>query len=444
MESPNIIDRINQWLERSITVKLFSIGFLVLVLLIPSAWIINLIEERQARAEEAITEVASKWSGPQTIAGPLLVVPYKYTQVSITDGKETRVEKTGKAFFLPEQLKIHGTVTPRTLHRGIFDAVVYESTLQLDADLPIPDLTLLGLDNTSAQWNEAFLVCGISDLRGISANPSVKVDEREFPAEPSNKLGVRFDRNESGIIVPLHMTAASKMRASLRLEVKGSDQLYFSPVGKTTDVKIEGPWSTPSFDGAFLPTTRSVGDASFTATWQILPFNRPFESEWTGPGDLGDSNFGIKLLPAVDQYQKSTRTAKYGVLVILFTFVALLLLELSQKVRIHPFQYILIGAALIVYYTLLLSISEQLGFNAAYWLSGVATVLVTGAYSATFLHRPRLVMILSSLLTVFYLFIFVVVTQQEYSLLIGSIGLFLVTTLLMYFSRKIQWYKKEQ
>ncbi len=199
---------------------------------------------------------------------------------------------------------------------------------------------------------------------------------------------------------------------------------------------------TQSFDGEFLPDPSSISEAGFSASWKILHYNRPFAQQWKGnEQSLSGSEFGIKLLPPVDQYQKSMRTSKYAALIILLTFVSLFLVEITQKIRIHPFQYILIGVALIIYYSLLLSLSEHLGYNLSYLISSAATVILIGLYSTTFLQTKKLSILFSILLVIFYTFIFVIILQQDYSLLLGSIGLFVIVGLVMYFSRKINWYK---
>jgi inner membrane protein len=219
--------------------------------------------------------------------------------------------------------------------------------------------------------------------------------------------------------------------------------LDFVPVGKTTDVKLDGPWPDPSFDGEFLPSAREISQQGFTASWKVLHYNRPFSQEWTGTEQqLSGADFGVRLLLPVDQYQKSIRTSKYGVLIILLTFISLFLVEITQKVRIHPFQYILIGAALIIYYTLLLSFSEYIGYNFAYIVSSIATVSLVSLYARTFLPSNKLVALLLALLIIFYTFVFIIILQQDFSLLLGSIGLFVIVSLLMYFSRKINWYRE--
>lgn len=465
IKSTNLLDRFNQWLKESITVKLVSIGFLILILLIPATWIESMIEERQHRAESVIAEVSNKWSGNQTLSGPILVVPYKHRETIKIDKDQFEIkESTRKAFFLPETLDINGTVNPEKLHRGIFDAVVYESSLTMKASFNKPDFKRLEIAEDMILWPEAHLIIAISDLRGISKNPPViKSGSKNLTSEPAQNIGIsthKFEqqvqpraydddgsysiKSATGIAAPLNWNIETDFASltEINFNLKGSSQLNFVPSGKTTSVKLSGPWPDPSFDGEFLPATREVSDTDFTATWNILHFNRPFSQQWKDSHqELVGSEFGLKLLVPVDQYQKSIRTAKYGILIIMLTFVALFLVEITQKIRIHPFQYILIGAALIIYYTLLLSFSEQVGYNVAYWISSIATVALVAAYSTSFLRNRRLSFMFTTLLVIFYSFIFIIILQQDFSLLIGSVGLFLIVATLMYFSRKVDWYK---
>lgn len=462
----NLLERFNRWIQESIMVKLFSIGFLILILLIPASWIDDIIYERQQRADSVIDEVADKWSGSQTVSGPVLVIPYKKQEI-IDRGKEGKElhEFIEKAFFLPEQLNIKGTVTPQVRSRGIFDAVVYESSLKLDAAFNKPDFKSLKIAEDMVQWKDAYMVFGISDLRGISDNPTFMLGDNPLTAEPSNDIGVSIkktikpnpgtdygvaaspaDVSNNGILMKLNWENAGQFvgKVNVKLNLKGSRRLDFVAAGKTTTVNLNGTWANPSFDGEFLPDPREVTDSGFTATWKVLHFNRPFAQQWTENNqELSGADFGVRLLIPVDQYQKSMRTSKYGVLIILLTFMALFLVEITQKKRIHPFQYILIGAALIIYYTLLLSFSEHMGYNLAYIISSVATVLLISLYATTFFRDKKLSVLFSLLLVVFYSFIYVIILQQDFSLLLGSIGLFLIIGTLMYFSRKVKWYKEE-
>lgn len=459
----NLFERFNRWIQESIMIKLLSIGFLILILLIPTNWIQDMIMERQQRAGEVIQEVADKWSGSQTISGPVMVIPYRKQEILDhgKEGKEIR-EHVEKAFFLPEQLDINGTVDPEILNRGIFDAVVYESSLQIKSTFSKPDFKTLDIPEDMILWNGAYMIFGITDLRGISDNPTFTVAGQAFKPEPSNNIGVsvrssakentphvyeerKNTASSNGIITKLDWENADSFNGivSIKLNLKGNRRLDFVPVGKTTTVKLQGPWSDPSFDGEFLPATREISERGFSASWKILHFNRPFSQQWTDNNqELSGADFGVRLLIPVDQYQKSMRTSKYGVLIILLTFIALFLVEITQKLRIHPFQYILIGAALIIYYTLLLSFSEHVGYNISYIISSMATVILISLYATTFLRSKRLSILFSLLLIIFYSFIFVIILQQDFSLLLGSMGLFLIVSLLMYFSRKINWYRE--
>ena len=462
----NIFERLNQWIQESITVKLMSIGFLVLVLLIPSSWIQDLMHERQSRAEGVMQEVSDKWSGSQTLSGPILVIPYKVRK-RIDHGKDgTEIQEyLEKYYLLPETLDVKGEVNPTVLHRGIFDAAVYASSLNIKANFTKPDFKSFEIAEELIIWKDAYMIFSITDLRGISENPVFTVGENSKPTEPSSNLGVSVRKFLREINLPLSQNNASEIsdfssngiiaklgwqsdqdfagNTTIKIKLKGSHRLSFNPTGKTTTVQLTGPWSDPSFDGEFLPENREVSEKGFSANWRILHFNRPFSQQWTESGvKLSGSEFGVKLIIPVDQYQKSIRTSKYGQLIIILTFVALFLVEITKKIRIHPFQYILIGAALIIYYTLLLSFSEQVGYNIAYWIATIATVGLISFYSFSFFKSQQLVALFTGLLIIFYSFIFIIVLQQDFSLLLGSIGLFLIVGSLMYFARKVKWYNE--
>lgn len=461
---PESLQRLIQAFNESITVKLFTVGFLVLILLIPSSWIQHLMNERQSRAGDVISEISQKWSGPQTVSGPILVIPFtKIEKIEKRNDVAEIIETTEKAFFLPEDLTITGTLDPETLHRGLFDAVVYAADMKIDAVFSRPDFKALGIQEELVHWQQAYLVYPVTHLGGIHSKPSLKAGGQLLEVAPSGNTGVStkkysieakdpeialannaYEFSANGLTAPLKWQSADdfKPAVSVNIDLRGSQRLNIVPAGKTTTVDLQGTWSDPSFDGESIPEVRDVTDKSFSATWNVLHFNRPFPQQWTGEREsLTGGEFGLKLLTPVGQYQQSIRTAKYAHLIIILTFVALFLVEVTHRTRIHPFQYILIGVALTIYYTLLLSISEQIGYTLAYWIASASTIVLVSLYSSSFL-KTRLVVLLTSLMAVFYTFIFVIILQQDFSLLIGSIGLFIIVAALMYFSRKIKWYKE--
>lgn len=454
-QSLNLFERFNQWITESIMVKLFSIGFLTLILLIPASWIEELIQERQSRANEAILEVSDKWSGQQTITGPVLMIPFTKIEKSRrwSDGKqlEELIESVHQAYFLPDDYQVKSKVSPEVLHRGIFDVAVYKSEISMLATFTLPDFSTWNIPDSQVHWKEAVLINGITDLRGISENPVIKTGENPLPSNATSDIGLVLspvdDANprlaQSGVVTTLGWSTRTDAVSdfSIQMSLKGSERLYFLPIGKSTSIQTEGQWPSPSFEGKFLPESRTIHDSGFTATWKVLSFNRPFAPQWIDKEQsLAGSEFGVRLLIPADQYQKSTRTAKYGQLIILLAFTVLFLLEVTTKIRIHPFQYILIGAALIIYYTLLLSISEQVGYNTAYMIASIATTVLVTLYASSFLKQKSIIALFSGLMVCFYIFIFIIIQAEDFSLLIGSIGLFMIIGLLMYFSRNINWY----
>jgi inner membrane protein len=441
----SLITRFSNWLKESVMVKIVSIAFLILFLLIPQSWVSSIMDERQGRVNEVIAEVSGKWSGTQEVTGPVLVLPFKkntITQVTTADKRvEDRIITTiEEAYFLPEQLNIKSVLDPQTLHRGIFDVVVYNSSINVSGHFEKPNLQALDIHPENVMWKDAYLIVGLSDLRGIGENPSLTFNEIKYETEPTDKAATAsiFTKN---IASKVKIAGADSIcNFNMQISLKGSSHLYFFPMGKSTKVEISGAWGNPSFDGAYLPETRTVETDKFVATWKVLNFNRPFPQQSIGaPNNIQQTAFGVNLIMPVDQYQKSIRTAKYGILIILLTFVSLLLIELIVKVYIHPFQYTLIGAALIIYYTLLLSFSEHIGFNLAYLVSSISIIILISLYSMTFLKKRSMSVLLSGLLTVFYIYIFIITQQQDYALLLGSLGLFLIISVLMFVSRKIDW-----
>lgn len=448
----SLFERFNDWLKESIVVKLISIGFLILILMIPSTWVESLIRERQMRADDVIAEVSGKWAASQTLTGPVLMIPYKEIEKvdEWTNGvKYTRlVETTHRAYFLPEELNVNASVTPEILHRGIFDVAVYDSKVNIKSTFGSPNFAKWNIPDEQVFWGDAELLFGINDLQGIHENPKIVSNDKQLTSESSANLGFNLQEEEfaTGIVVPFDWTGRSDVLKDVNIDLalKGSERLYFVPIGKSTSVSLAGDWASPSFDGKMLPTTREINEKNFKATWKILSFNRPIADQWIDAAQpLSGNDFGVRFLIPADQYQKSMRTAKYDALIIILAFVALFLVEITRKVRIHPFQYILVGVALIVYYTLLLSISEHVGYNTAYAIASTATVLLLALYSMTFLRVRSLVVLFSSVMSLFYVFIFVIIQAEDYSLLIGSVGLFIITAVVMYFSRNIRWYKEK-
>ena len=423
-------------IKRSVLLRMVFIGGLTVALLIPSVLIVRLVDERETTRDEAIKEVSEKWGAAQTIAGPVLTVPYR---VVTSTTKDRVVYSTEFAYFLPERLAVTATIQPEIRHRGLYEVVLYTSHVQLEGTFPAPHLEQFGVAAGDIMWEKAFLSLGISDLKGMKKGITIQVNDQALTADP----GVNStDVLSTGINVRPAISPNSKgYRFSTNLDFNGSGQLQFVPVGKETDVHISSPWNNPSFVGSTLPVRRTLNNGEFVADWKVLHLNRNFPQEWTGKQyAIAQSAFGVRLLLPVDEYQKTTRAAKYAILFIVFTFVAFFLTEILNKKVIHPIQYALIGFALLLFYVLLLSISEQMAFNSAYIIASASIILLIGGYTRSVLSSRLAATMITGIMVVLYGFMYVLLQLEDYALLLGSIGLFAILATIMYLTRKIDWF----
>lgn len=459
MPSDTAFDRFNRWLTGSITLKLVVVAVLALLLLIPAAMIESLIRERSGTQQAAISEISASWSGPQVVTGPVLVVPYTRVLRS-SDG--TAVETTDYAFFLPEALSVEGQLAPETRYRGIYEAVVYQATARIEGTFARPDFGDWSIAPGQIRWSEAALVIGLSDLRGINERLAVDWSGTTVPFDPG--VGPS-EVVPSGALarIPLAADATAPLAFAINLDLNGSVAFQVTPVGRTTEVALTSPWPHPSFVGAFLPDARTVADDGFTAQWRVLHLNRNLPQRWRSTSPIRLAGYpqrpdletarlqqggaepvptalGVRLLVPVDHYRKATRAAKYALLVIALTFLTFFFSETRERVRVHPFQYVLVGLALCLFYALLVALSEHLRFNVAYLLAGGATISLVALYSRAVFRSTRLSLVMGGLLVVLYGFVFVLLQLQDYALLIGALGLFVALALTMYLSRRIDWY----
>lgn len=434
------------WLKESVSVKLAFIGLLIILLLAPSVLVQNLIQERAQRQDETEKQVSDQYSGEQLIQGPVLVIPYKkQLKESDNSGKEIIKDVTNNLFLLPNELNYNANVSPDILHRRIFEVVVYNGTVKVSGNFSKADLASLSITADQLMPEKAKLLFSISDLKGLKTNPQLKIAGQTATAEPA--FGDTVFASGLQVAVNLSGMVDKSIPFEFNLDLKGSKELSFLHLGKTTDVTVKGNWSSPSFDGRYLPDTRNIDTKSntFDAKWRMLYYNRPFPQQWVDDLNVlktkkaDDATFGVKLRLPVDQYQKTTRSSKYAILIIMLTFISLFLTEMISKHRIHVFNYVLIGAAMIVYYTLLLSFSEQVGFTFAYLIASAATVILVAAFLRSLIKSFKTAGLFAFILSLFYAFIYVIIQLEDLALLVGSVALFLVVATLMYFSRKINW-----
>jgi len=436
------------------TFKLLFVGVLALLLLIPLSMVKSLLSERRARRAEAILNITGTWGESQTLIGPVLVIPYrvpvKSQREQLVEGHHKTVEETtwttAQACFLPTNVSVVGTLDPSVLHRGIYEAAVYRGALALTGTFAPPDFSEWKIDPTNILWEDAAIFVSVSAPRGISDALVLRLDGASLPLSPGPALASFANplraRLSARVFDPAKPTAFA-----LDVKLNGSDALRIAPVGMQTQVTIDSPWANPSFQGAFLPVQRDVTPTGFKAVWQVSYYGRSFPQAWTSTDSLNAADglarsaFGVSLVTPVDSYRLVERALKYGILFIVLLFTGFFLFETLARLRIHPLQYLLIGAALCVFYLSLLALSEMLPFSGAYLAAaGAATALVTG-YSAAVLGSRLRAALIGLELAVIYGFLFITLQLQDYALVFGSAGLFAALAIVMFATRRVNWYE---
>jgi inner membrane protein len=425
----------SKW-HQSLTIKLALLAFLGLVFLIPLEMIKEIILERQKNSEMVKKEISDQWALKQCFAGPVINIPVRTIPSEKDEKSITRIWH-----ILPENLNMTGIIKPEIRYRGIYKSVVYDSELKIKGYFIIPAEDVL--KNYEVLWNEAYYTAGISDNRGLKGKIIMKTDSIELEAEP----GVRDnDIFQSGIsFVSPVLIPGNKVSIDMSISLSGSEGLQLTPLGKSTSAHLRSDWTSPSFNGSFLPVKRSVDETGFTADWEVTHLNRNFPQNWTGNTFHPlDSSFGLDLFQPVDHYQKSWRSSRYGILFIALTFLVLIFLEITRKEAIHIFHYFLVSLGLVLFFSLLNSLSEQVGFNLAYLISSIATILLISIFTGTLFREKKTALIVFGMLVILYSFIFVLLTLNDYAYLAGNIGLFLLLAVVMKLAGNLELFKKTE
>ncbi len=417
-------------------IKTIIIFIMAFALWLPTYLILDLVKERAARQKEAITDISSKWANKQIVMGPILVIPYMEME-EYEKGKQALRKRN--AYFMPDKLDIQSTVFPEKRHRGIYEVAVYRSEISLSGKFDSLKWQQLNVATENILWNEATLIFKVQDnIKGINEDLFVNWNGNNLVLNPQSP-GPNLLNDGLGTAVPLFAgEAANSHSFSLKFSLNGSEQLVFAALARENKIVMRSDWPNPSFTGVKLPDTREVTDSGFVANWKFM--NRTIPPVWNNQVyDISSSLLGADLLITVDSYDKTERSVKYALLCIILTFAAFFLIETIYKKPLHLVQYGLAGLALVLFYTLLLSVSEYTGFNTAYLLAAIATIGLVTWYVGGVMKSSKLALFISFVLTVVYAYIFTIIQLQDFSLLMGSIGLFIALGIIMFFSRKLQW-----
>jgi inner membrane protein len=439
-------------------IKLIGVGLLILLLLIPLGMITGVLSDRLQRRNEAVADITSSWGREQNLIGPVLIIPYQYRFKTVKEvpGKDGKVEKreveeTGGAwaYFLPEVLNVTGDAQTQMLHRGIYDAAVFRAQVKLSGRFAPPDFGPFKIDLKDVQWKDALVTIAINDLRGTREGLVLDWGGTKRPLLPGSQ-------------VPGYTTGATAMLGdgkpinapvefSIPIDFNGSEGIYFAPFGVQNEAVLKSNWPDPAFRGAFLPAERSVRTDGFDAKWKVSYYGRSYPQSWTSQmGNerfttqaVAQSMFGAQFLSILDAYRYVERSIKYGVLFLVLVFTTFFLFEVTARQKIHPFQYLMVGAALCLFYLLLLSISEFIGFGLAYLIAAAASTILITWYCRFFLGGGARTLMIGAGLAGVYTFLYITLRQQDYALLMGAIALFILLGVVMYVTRKIDWYARD-
>jgi inner membrane protein len=433
-------------MRTSAMARLAVMAVLLLALMIPLTMTHAVVSERSTRRQTAATEISGIWGGAQTLGGPVLVIPYR---CSYTDNDGRTRQDVQHIYLLPEALAIEGTVSPGERSRGLFPVVVYEARLKVRGRFARPDLSHVRPIPDAILWDEATLSVGVSDPKGIASASTLTWQGRPERFVPGVADVSLFT---TGLQAPARgLSAESKPPVPFEFEIdlKGTRELRFLPAGDDTAVQLTSTWPHPSFVGAPLPATRRVDASGFSASWRTPYFGRGYPPQWTGTGfnrehlkgQAAASAFGVTLVEPVDIYLQSERAVKYAALFIVLTFVIAFLWEVTSGVLVHPIQYLFVGFAMCVFYLLLVSLAEHVSFDPAYAVASACTVGLIAWYWSWVLGGDRHGLIMAVALTVLYGYLYLLLRLEDFALLAGSVGLFLVLGLLMFMTRRVNWYE---
>lgn len=424
------------WIRSSATFKLILIAGIILALLIPASMMTSLVRERKRRRDSVIGEVSGKWGSSQTVTGPVLSVPFSVKRED-DEGNIYLIEKL--LHFLPDDLRIDGRLATQERYRGIYRTILYGATLSIEGEFPNPMLGELDSSVEQVEWDRAFVSLGISDMKGIREEIAAVVGGEPVEMDPGIHAREIISSGVSAR-VPLHGEAA-RIPFEFTLELNGSRQIQFVPVGKVTTVRLASEWPHPSFNGDFLPVARTITEKGFDADWKVLHLNRNYPQSWVGDAhSIAESGFGLELLIPVDIYRKTMRTLKYATMFLAFTFMVLFFSEIMNGRPIHPVQYLLIGFAVSIFYALLLSIAEFIGFGPAYLVSSAVILALIAFYTEGVTGSRRVTFLVTAVLGILYGYLYLVLQVDDYALLMGSVGLLAALAAVMYLTRRIDWY----
>jgi inner membrane protein len=426
---------------RSPGFKFLLIGILTVAMAIPLFFIQLALSDRERTAAGAANDIAAGWGGPQVVAGPVLLVPYTVQRQNLVNGQPVQVKQGFTAMLPPENLNMEVRATSGTRWRGIFEVPVYKAAIGMRATFDKTAIAGLLPSDAKVQWSDARVAIRVSDAHGLADNVVLNINGRVVPFESGVDVD---DARFSGIQVKAGVAGPGDLTLDTKFTLRGSREFSISPLGRRTTASVQSDWASPSFFGAFLPTDREITSKGFKASWTVPYLARGFSQSFVAAASqmdvLQQPAFGARFYQPVDHYQLVERSLKYAILLVALAFLVFFVVETVSPQRLHAVQYALVGSAQVLFYLLLLSLSEHIGFALSYLIAASATVILTSLYAMSVLGSMSRAGVLCAVLSALYGLLYVILNAEDYALLIGSALLFGALAATMYVTRRINWY----
>jgi inner membrane protein len=429
----------------SMGVKLIVICFLALLLMIPAFMVESLVGDRQSREANVVKEVSQYVGGEQTFLGPILAIPY-----SIPAASPVESTKHGLYLVFPTQASAAVKTITEERRRSLFRVPVFHADLALDSTFDLAGVPA-ALPSGNLDWSRAEFLVGVSDARGALADATLTAGGKTFtltPAESAPNMSLGNDQNSQlrltlfGAHISNLAAPNTQFSVSSTLHFSGAQEVAILAWGKTTHVTLQGDWPNPGFDGGFLPVSRTVTQSGFTAEWSVPFIARGVRAE--GPADsinsLDATAMGVSFVELASPYQSVNRSLKYAPLFLGLVFLSYFIFEVTTGRRVHPAQYILVGMAQIIFYLLLLSFAERVGFDLGFLIAGIASVGLLSTNAGWIFASRRQGFRALTIFGVLYLLIYLLLRLEDNALMVGAIASFAAVALAMYFTRRLDWY----
>lgn len=454
--------------SKQVTIKLIIIFGLILALLIPQAMIQEIVHDRKSRQDEVEHNIATQIGGNADIVGPVISLPYRFEKETISydenNKKKSIIEEIeSMLYFTADELKVTSTVAVENKQKGIYKLPFFQSENELQATFSIPDFANLKIEEEFIDWEEAVLLMGVSDSKGIEEIPTLTIGDKKLNFSPASN---RHDGLDNAIEVSISKENILQPM-TIQLAVRGTKAVNFASTAKQNQLTMQSNWPHPNFESTVnyravneygssgeqvvrentLPTEKEISETGFTANWKENEFSMNQKTVWLAtqqPPQLKSRLMGTEFVNMADHYQNTERSVKYMAMIIALVFMTFFIIELIKSTKVHPFQYIMVGSAIAVFFILLLAISEYTGFSIAYVIAAVATISLISLYSLSMFKSKSMAGNILLLLTALFIYLFTLLKAAQYSLLLGAVGLFVMIAIIMYVTRSIQWYQPKQ